>query len=420
MMSQKKTSNSGLFHRVICAVFNTYPFSTCEETDEFYRSGKWDEFLKGWLDRFRTTKIKSESPLTNFASCFSILSFISGIVFYFLPSNNSDMKVLILPMLLVIFGINSIFSVLVLLIWNDKKNYCLYYEQLVKSNHDILEDQIQSQKREFEEKYEFLLKRLVTFKSILGNHLHALAEEFRVLCYLLNADNRDDQKCIDSFRNYLDILCEITSQYFIEHKEKIGTNFVDKYACCIKIFDENNFYKVTTVDDLQVKTLVRSRRPIDVLYNKRLEKYAKNYDLLFTKISDNTDFNTILREKRWKYYLPNFIAEVEKETYKTSHPDGHKYYKSAVSFPVIYRINNGKSTLLGYLCFDNYTTDAFPTCRDDDMLNANEFEFNREEWQEFCCSQIDFLSIAIAKFLKFDITKTINPALALGPIKKAR
>jgi hypothetical protein len=390
-MASKTPPESSFLHRLFCAIFNTYPFKERTQTEAFYRNGDWEEFQKEWLNQFRNTEIKSESPFTNFASIATVISLIAGIIFYFLPYNNATNKLLTLPMLIVILGFISILSILVLLIWNDKKNYCHYYEQLIKKNHDVLEQKVADQ-----------LKLIDTYNYILSIHLHKLAEEFRILLHFFNSDSRDEQKGIDSLQRYINTLCEITSQYFIDYKEKLGMEFIDKYSCCIKLINLAQLYTKTTIDENN---------------NKRLQDYASKYDSGDDKLAENTDFNTILREKRWYYYLSNFLEKVQKKQYRTTHPDGHEYYSSAVTFPIIYRWDDKKSVLLGFLCFDNLAPNAFPTCNEPD----NNMSIKRiERWEGFCCSQLDFLSIAIAKYLRLDLTKEINKSLLIGPIKKAK
>lgn len=398
-------SNTSILHRLFCAIFNTYPFSIQDNNKYFYRNGTWDEFQNEQLNNLRNTKISSESLITIIASFCSIVSLIIGLIAYFVPQVNIESKAIFIPLFLIFAFSSTSLLIVILLIWNDKKNYCRYYEQILINNHDILQKKIKD-----------IINLLGINNSILKEGMHSLAEEYRIFMHYFNPNNQNNFKGLNSLQKYLDSLCKITSQFFIKYSDEIGADNLSKYSCCIKLINPSHLYNDVNIDEIQIKTLIRSKHPIDDVYNRRLNTYAKKYDQKFDKISENTDFDSILRERRWFYYLPNFVKKVEDRQYKTSHHDGYEYYKSAVSFPIIYRINDEKSILLGYICFDNIAEHAFPSCSE----KKTTLESDVGEWEGFCCSQIDYLSIAIANYLKIDINNKFNKNLAIGPLKKSK
>jgi hypothetical protein len=388
----------GLTRRLYCAIFNNYPFKSDENLYSDYRDGSIDSFYLEKLNDFKNHKLKNVSFLGIFASTASIISLGWGIYAYHYPNPNANSLQLLL--VLIIIGLFLLFSLTILMIWNDKKNYCEYYERLIENSINIQDDTI------FELQSELKLKN-----TIIASDFHYIAELVREIDVKLNDKcNAEHTKII--FQNFLDKLCDITNKL---HYSNDVDEALFKYSCCIKLIKEEDIYKDTDVRDIHFKTFIRSTFPKIDIYDNRIKEISSKYDDRYEKVDDNDDFRTIITEKAWYYYLHNFPDDYGHMKYKTSHPESSKYYKSAISFPIIYRHNETDSFILGFLCFDNFISDAFPQCSDKQDKHIIDYD---SVWQEFCCSQLDLLSILFAKQLGYTTDRHINKNLVLKKLRR--
>jgi len=399
--------NTTFLRRIYCAFLNTYPFSKSSNPDinadeSYFRDGSYRQFFLEKLNDFSNYKPARFPFFQVFASLCSIVSLVFAFIAYFYPpATDLEIKRIVLPLIIVNVGLFFLYSITILLIWNDKKNYSNYYETIINENIHIKDKTIRQ-----------LIQISDHFKSIIGIDIHLLAEKFRDLDYFSGIDkinqNQGHSNVKKALSEYLDRITIITSKLFNEYKEDIGEAYIEKYAACIKIIAEDDIFSNIGIEKMRFKTYSRSSLPNDQRYDRRLKTISKKYDSEYELIKENDDFLTLIKERRWYYYLHDFSTEIKSEKYKTSHPEGYQFYDSSITFPIIYRYDGKTGIILGYLCFDNFTKSAFPTCSE----KPNPHEYHKV-WEEFCCSQLDLLSIIISRIVGFNEIKSINPELVL-------
>ncbi len=392
-------TRTGLLHRLKCAFFNTYPFKKDRLVEATYRNGTYKSYLKEKLYDLQeySKNIKKQPTIHSLASYITIASFLLAIIFYFIEPFKSKIETydIVLPLIGISFGLFILYSFTILIIWNDKKNYSSYYEQLIEKNINSLELVIKNKDNQINE-----------LKNLLGLDFRNLFVLIRKLDFYTNVIH-NSERIINLIKDYLNILCHITSKLNYEFIDDIDRNNIDKYSACIKLISKEDIISDIEFENITIQIFSRSDLPNHPIYDGRLKTMEK-YDSKKDYISLNKDFSDLIKHKNlWHYYIDDLDQRIKNDEYYSSHQESYKFYQSGVAFPIIYRNKEEKGFLIGFLCFQNFGKNAFPSLA---YVNKTKNRISHS-WEEFCYSQVDILSIVLSNFLGIEANEKINKLL---------
>lgn len=417
----KKTNQFFLLSRLHRALKNGYPFTEHPDVPILMKDNAYKKFYKEKLNDIfdYNKKLKNEKAglLQTISAIFAIATTIITIVAFFSPTLiKFEKDTLVFCVVLVNLALILFFCITLILVWNDKKNYSYYYEELLKNYVLILEadNKVEQIKVEsLNRVIDFLQLTNFNIQTIISHDIHFLNEKLRDLDYYTcnkSLKNMDQDKILSILMEYLDKLCVITRKINL-FDYKTDTITEAEYSSCIKLLNKKHIFSQVPLNDLEFKTLVRSSRPNTSKYRRRLKEIGTKYDNVYEKVADNENLEQIISNKLLFSYIPDFNNMYNDNKIKHSHPESTKYYSSSVVYPIIYRVEEQKSFILGFLCFEHERPNAFPSCKERSTFN--------KLWEDFCCSQLDILSIFMARLVETTEKKklNLNTTLALGKLR---
>lgn len=217
-----------------------------------------------------------------------------------------------------------------------------------------------------------LLIRLKNIKSNVIQEQQYVSQ--RYYRFLHDYRNMINQMECDYKRQNLNLkLLTDTVEHFLENAldyltETLSTITEEKVCGCIKVIVGQGFEKIS-YEEAKVKTFVRS-------HNSQEER--KSFDVRFSsgvKISDNTDFMSIVSENRrgndssfYQGNLKEYAESLKKigQKYQNSTENWEDYYCGTIVVPVriankrlFYTVEEESYNILGFLCVDSLSDRAF-------------------------------------------------------------
>lgn len=237
-----------------------------------------------------------------------------------------------------------------------------------------------------------LIVRLLKYGKLLNNIKYALAEEYnkflKDFCksYFVILTNYKKYKTSDSairtkmlttntkefIENSLNYLCEV-----------MYANTGEKVCACIKLIENNGSVNDINKETARVITFSRSSNNDD-----KRKTYSDNGKSF--RIKENTDFYDILDENSQNtdsFFYQSDLQQYEKKLedvgkeYRNTTRNYSKYYKSTIVVPIKiennlihYTEDDYGYNIIGFLCVDSLSTNAFRDTEFDKCVNTRILE----------------------------------------------